>query len=82
MFLQESGGRQSQGEVGIQQHVLGAPKEPRLHQHGGNGESVVAHGSPRPSLQRRKLSPMHSMSTETRCIVCMQGNNNNNKKGG
>lgn len=43
-FFQESGGRQSQGEVGLQQHVLGTPQKPRLHQYGTYSEPVVANG--------------------------------------
>lgn len=39
--LQESGGLQPQREVGFQQHLLGAPQKPRLHQHGIHPEPVV-----------------------------------------
>lgn len=58
-FLKESGGHQSQGEVGFQQHVLGAPQEPRLHQHGILREPVVAAGSVSPSLSSEGLRAMH-----------------------
>lgn len=54
LFFQESGWCQSQGEVGLQQHVLGAPQKPRLHQHGIYSEPVVAHGLPRPSYRHRR----------------------------
>ncbi|TMS06645.1 Oxysterol-binding protein-related protein 6 [Larimichthys crocea] len=54
---------QSQGEVGLQQHVLGAPQKPRLHQHGIYTEPVVAHGpdaSIVSSSRTRRLLPMHN----------------------
>lgn len=54
LFFQESGWCQSQGEVGLQQHVLGAPQKPRLHQYGTYSEPVVAHGLPRPSYRHRR----------------------------
>lgn len=44
-FFKESGGHQTQGEVGFQQHILGAPQEPWLHQHGICRQPVVAGGS-------------------------------------
>lgn len=40
--------------MGLQQHVLGAPQKPWLHQHGIFSEPVVAHGSTRPSYRHRR----------------------------
>lgn len=62
LVFQESGWCQSQGEVGLQQHVLGAPQKPRLHQHGVYSEPVVAHGPTRLSdrnHRQERLLPMH-----------------------
>lgn len=49
--------------MGVQQHVLGAPQKPRLHQHGTYFQPVVAHGSPCPAV-RAKRSVTFAMHDE------------------